>query len=141
MLSPALCTVLLLLILVQSSIAFFTPAIRSRRRFEVHYANENNQESRDKIDQAFREVRAAAETGKRNMISEGSKYISDTEKIIGRVAMMVFSIALVLEFTSGESFLQQFQDGVYNLEKYAGITASAMLGVVILLLGSLRDRL
>ena len=140
MLSPTLSTVLLL-ILLQSSFGFLTPVIKTRRRFEVSYANENNQDTGDKIDQAFREVRAAAETGKRNMINEGSKYISDTEKIVGRFAMMVFSLALVLEFTSGESFLQQFQDGVYNLEKYAGITASAMLGVVFLLLSSLRDRL
>ena len=140
MFPPAL-HVILLLLLLQSTLAFLTPAVRARRRFEVSYANENNQANRDKIDQAFREVGAAAERGKRNMISEGSKYISDTEKIIGRVAMMVFSIALVLEFTSGESFLQQFQDGVYNLEKYAGITASAIFGVMVLLLGSLRDRI
>ena len=133
--------ILLLIALLRSPSAFRMSKMRVGRRSELSFANENEQDQLEKIDKVFQEVRAASESGKRNMIREGKQYIVDTEKIAGRLAMMIFSVGLVLEFTSGESFLQQFQDGMYNMEKYAGVTASAFLGVVIMILGTLRDKI
>jgi hypothetical protein len=42
--------------------------------------------------------------------------------------MTLFTLALLLEFFSGESFIQQIEDGSSTIEKYSVITGSLILG-------------
>jgi hypothetical protein len=85
----------------------------------------------------FGQLQAATD---RSMLREGNEYVSTTEKIVGRAAMMIFATAFMLEFASGESFPQQVQDGMSGIADNAVVAGSAVLSGVTLTLSSLRDR-
>lgn len=51
--------------------------------------------------------------------------------VSGRVAMTLFTLALLLEFFSGETFLQQFEQGVTTVEKYGMLTSSIVCGSML----------
>lgn len=149
--------VLLLSCLLSLSSCFVLRPFAPRRNSAIRYTQDNdsetNKETTKRLDSVFKKVRAASEKGNSKMLTEGSKYVVRTEVIIGaslashlihaskphvtlfeigRIAMTVFSLALLLEFFSGETFLQQFEEGVTTVEKYGMLTSSIICGSLLL---------
>ena len=55
--------------------------------------------------------------------------------------MTVFVTALFYEFLSGESFLQQLEEGIHSVKDNGVVAVSALGGSMLLTLTSLKDRL
>ena len=61
--------------------------------------------------------------------------------LAGRIAMTVFVTALFYEFLSGESLLQQLEEGIHSVKDNGVVVVSALGGSMLLTLTSLKDRL
>jgi hypothetical protein len=131
-------------LMLACSVVALRPTLAPRRsRCTLKYAGEDEDGGlqRERLDSLFKQVNAAADRGNKKMLREGNGYVTNTELAIGRTAMLIFSVGLGYEFFSGESFLQQFQDTINNIEHNGLVTASALLGSLLFSLASLKERL